>query len=123
MIDKKATEVEILASALYNVLRTGHENALTRSELCRCLKCSDRMLRMGIEYLRHEHAVLTNDDGKGYYLPEANDEGRGDTIRWIKKQQSRINAIRAAQVGAVKFAKCQEELEEAYEQISLFGGT
>ncbi len=123
MANEKVTEVEAIANALYNILRTGHQNALTRSELCRRLKCSDRMLRRGIEHLRLEHAVLTNDDGKGYYLPEATDEGRDDTIRWIKKQQSRINAIRTSQSGAVKFAQCQEELEKAYIQLSLFGGT
>ncbi len=60
----------------------GHKNAQTRKELCKRLRCDDRMLRDGIEVLRADYAVLNRDDGKGYYLPEETDSGRADTKRW-----------------------------------------
>lgn len=66
---KKLTEMEIFTSALYNALGVGHKNAQTRRELCKRLGCSDRMLRKGIEILRLDYAILSRDDGKGYYLP------------------------------------------------------
>lgn len=85
MSDKKLIEMEIFTSALYNALGVGHKNAQTRRELCKRLGCSDRMLRKGIEILRLDYAILTRDDGKGYYLPETTDAGRADAKRWSKR--------------------------------------
>ena len=82
----------------------GHKNAQPRRELCKRLGCSDRMLRKGIEILRLDYAILTRDDGKGYYLPETTDAGRADAKRWSKRQDRRVQAIRVAQAGALKFA-------------------
>ena len=102
MSDKKLIEMEIFTSALYNALGVGHKNAQTRRELCKRLGCSDRMLRKGIEILRLDYAILTRDDGKGYYLPETTDAGR------------------AAQAGALKFATGWKEPKGIYGQISMF---
>lgn len=60
--------------------------------------------RKGIEILRLDYAILTRDDGKGYYLPETTDAGRADAKRWSKRQDRRVQAIRVAQAGALKFA-------------------
>ena len=92
MSDKKLTEMKIFTSALYNVLGVGHKNAQTCRELCKRLGCSDRMLRKGIEILRLDYAILTRDDGKGYYLPETTDAGRADAKRWSKRQDRRVQA-------------------------------
>lgn len=56
--------MELFTSALYNALGVGHKNAQTRKELCKRLRCDDRMLRDGIEVLRADYAVLNRDDGK-----------------------------------------------------------
>ena len=101
---KKLTEMEIFTSALYNALGVGHKNAQTRRELCKRLRCSDRMLRKGIEILRLDYAILSRDDGKGYYLPEITDAGRADARRWARRQERRVEAIRAAQAGALKLS-------------------
>ena len=94
MSDKKLTEMEIFTSALYNAL--------------------------GIEILRLDYAILTRDDGKGYYLPETTDAGRADAKRWSKRQDRRVQAIRAAQAGALKFATGWKEPKGIYGQISMF---
>lgn len=120
MSDKKLTEMEIFTSALYNALGVGHKNAQTRRELCKRLGCSDRMLRKGVEILRLDYAILTRDDGKGYYLPETTDAGRADAKRWSKRQDRRVQAIRAAQAGALKFATGWKEPKGIYGQISMF---
>lgn len=79
-----------------------------------------RMLRKGIEILRLDYAILTRDDGKGYYLPETTDAGRADAKRWSKRQDRRVQAIRAAQAGALKFATGWKEPKGIYGQISMF---
>ena len=112
--------MEIFTSALYNALGVGHKNVQTRRELCKRLGCSDRMLRKGIEILRLDYAILTRDDGKGYYLPETTDAGRADAKRWSKRQDRRVQAIRAAQAGALKFATGWKEPKGIYGQISMF---
>lgn len=130
MSEKKLTEMEIFTSALYNALGVGHKNAQTRRELCKRLGCSDRMLRKGIEILRLDYAILTRDDGKGYYLPETTDAGRADAKRWSKRQDRRVQAIRVAQAGALKFAtgwkgtedrmgKMQRERKESAASVNL----
>lgn len=117
---KKLTEMEIFTSALYNALGVGHKNAQTRRELCKRLRCNDRMLRKGIEILRIDYAILSRDDGKGYYLPETTDAGRADARRWARRQDRRVEAIRAAQAGALKFATPRREPKGVYGQLSMF---
>ena len=117
---KKLTEMEIFTSALYNALGVGHKNAQTRRELCKRLRCSDRMLRNGIEILRIDYAILSRDDGKGYYLPEITDAGRADARRWARRQERRVEAIRTAQAGALKFATTRREPKGVYGQLSMF---
>lgn len=112
--------MEIFTSALYNALGVGHKNAQTRRELCKRLRCSDRMLRKGIEILRLDYAILSRDDGKGYYLPETTDAGRADAQRWARRQDRRVEAIRAAQAGALKFATTRREPKGVYGQLSMF---
>ena len=77
-------------------------------------------LRKGIEILRLDYAILSRDDGKGYYLPETTDAGRADAKRWSKRQDRRVQAIRAAQAGALKFATGWKEPKGIYGQISMF---
>ena len=53
----------------------GKENAVTRTELVIRTGICDRKVRQEIENARADGAIICNDqDGKGYYLPESNDE-------------------------------------------------
>ena len=106
--------MELFTSALYNALGVGHKNAQTRKELCKRLRCDDRMLRDGIEVLRADYAVLNRD-------PEETDSGRADTKRWHERQERRVQAIRASQAGALKFIGMgRREPKGVYGQLSMF---
>ena len=78
-------------------------------------------LRKGIEILRLDYAILSRDDGKGYYLPETTDVGRADARRWARRQDRRVEAIRASQAGALKFIGMgRREPKGVYGQLSMF---
>ena len=63
---KTAEEVE---AEVYNALKTGKKNALSRAELAQIVGVGDRQIRAAIEVLRHDKAILTLPGGNGYYLP------------------------------------------------------
>lgn len=111
-------EFENFKAHVYNHLGVGHQNAKGRRQLCRDLKCGDRVLRKAIEELRRDYPILTRDDGKGYYLPETTEEGREDARRWVARQNRRIVSIRAATAGAKKFSKPRKDMPG---QLSMFG--
>ncbi len=114
-------DFELFTCSVYNALGVGHTNAQTRRQLCQKLHCGDRTLRRAIEALRRDYAILSRDDGHGYYLPETTEEGREETKQWLKRQGSRIKSIKTAQAGAMRFAgqkRCQKEVPG---QIKMFG--
>lgn len=116
-------DFEIIKYSVYNALGVSYKNALTRRELCRKTGCNDRTLRKAIESLRQDHPILSRDDGRGYYLPETTEEGREETERWIGRQNSRINSIKAAQTGAKKFVrKKKKRTNNMPSQINVFTG-
>ena len=96
-------EEKLFSYAVYNALGVGPENARTRKELCAAVGCSDRNLRLAIEVLRHDYPILTDDDGKGYYLPTSDDRGRKQAVSWLRRQESRRESIRQAMRGARRF--------------------
>lgn len=96
-------EKDLLSYAVYNALGVGPEQARSRRELCASVGCTDRELRQAIERLRHRYTILTNDDGRGYYLPTLDDRGRRQTICWLKRQESRRASIQRAMKGARRF--------------------
>ena len=68
----------------------GKENAVTRMALRLVTGLSDRKVRQEIEEARAEGAIICNDqDGKGYYLPENNDE----IYRMYKQDRHRALSI------------------------------
>lgn len=113
-------DFEVFTYSVYNALGIGHDNAQTRRELCRKLKCGDRSLRRAIEVLRQDYPILTQDDGRGYYLPDTTPEGRQEAARWSSKQDKRIRSIRAAQRGARRFAEGVKG-KGVPGQLSMFG--
>lgn len=113
-------DFEVFTYSVYNALGIGHDNAQTRRELCRKLKCGDRSLRRAIEALRRDYPILTQDDGRGYYLPDTTPEGRQEAARWSSKQDKRIRSIRLAQRGARRFAEGVKG-KGVPGQLSMFG--
>ena len=61
----KRTSEEIEAT-VYNALRIGKKNALSRAMLVSITGANDRQVRAAIEALRHEKAILTLPGGNGY---------------------------------------------------------
>lgn len=96
-------EKDLLSYAVYNALGVGPEQARSRWELCAAVGCTDRELRQAIERLRHRYTILTNDDGRGYYLPTLDDRGRRQAVNWLKRQERRRASIQRAMKGARRF--------------------
>ena len=114
-------DFELFTYSVYNALGVGHENAQTRRELCQKLRCGDRSLRRAIEALRQDYPILTQDDGRGYYLPPTTPEGRREAARWAAKQEKRIRSIRAAQRGAKRFSSGNRRRKNGVPgQLSMF---
>lgn len=97
------TKFELFTFSVYKSLGVGHNNALTRRDLCQKLGCGDRALRRSIEKLRENYPVLSLDDGSGYYLADTSEAGRQEAAAWVKRQNSRIKSIKQSKSGAVKF--------------------
>lgn len=95
--------------SVYNALNIGPTNAKTRKELCAAVGCSDRKLRLAIEVLRHDYPILTDDDGKGYYLPTSDDRGRKQAVSWLKRQEIRRISIWRAMRGTRRFIQGTEQ--------------
>lgn len=117
---REIKDFEVFAFAVYNALGIGHKNAQTRRELCQKLKCGDRTLRRAIELLRRDYAILSCDDGRGYYLPETTEEGREETKRWLMRQTSRVISIKTAQAGAMKFVGRKSRRKDVPGQLHMF---
>ena len=116
-------DFELFTYSVYNALGVGHQNAQTRRELCHKLHCGDRSLRRAIEALRRNYAILSKDDGKGYYLPETSEAGRDEARQWLKRQNDRMHSIKASQAGAAKFAGQyrRQRQNETPGQLNMFG--
>lgn len=99
-------------AAVYNAIGVGRENATSRGDL----------VRRAIEILRYDRPILTADNGKGYYIPLSNDQGRKEAERWVETQNRRCKSIRTAERGAKRFAKQGIKNGQIAGQLSLFGG-
>ena len=109
-------------AAVYNAIGVGRENATRRSDLVRQTGLPDRAVRRAIEILRYDRPILTADNGKGYYIPLSNDQGRRETERWVETQNRRCKSIKTAERGAKRFAKQGTKSGQIVGQLSLFGG-
>ena len=76
--------------SVLSLLRHGHENAITRRELCRRVGLTDRAVREGIEQLRHNGFLVANrQDGKGYFIPTET----SDILAQYKQNEKRFKSI------------------------------
>lgn len=73
----------------------GHENAISRKNLCALTGLSDRKIRQMIEEARRNTIIISNDDGSGYWLypdkPTATEENL--LHKYVKQQESRAKSI------------------------------
>lgn len=103
MRKRAVKDFEKIKSDVYNALKIGKQNAVSRMELGNVTGFRDRMIREAIESLRHTKAILNLDQGDGYYIPESNTQGRHEAALWIRKQNTRMRSMKAATRGAERF--------------------
>ena len=66
-----------------DLIPRGKANAITRQELCKLTCLKDRDVRERISQLRREAPIIST--GKGYYLPESDEE----VLSWIERESKR----------------------------------
>lgn len=90
---RKRKDYRVIQCVVYNALRVGRENALSREELSRITGYRDRLVREAIE------AAL-----------------------WLARQDRRMQSIRAATRGARRFVVgCSRKSKDVPGQLSMFG--
>lgn len=85
---------------IIDYIPSGHDNAISRKQLCEATGLPDRVMRHEIERARQDYAILNAQDGSGYFRPA---EGEAYlTERWLKQERSREKSVREATRGAEK---------------------
>lgn len=72
-----------------NFIPVGHENAISRRELCRKTGLTDRKLREEISKARETTCICNMSDGAGYYIPREVQE----IDRFINQEKARARSI------------------------------
>ena len=63
---RKRKDYRVIQCVVYNALRVGRENALSREELSRITGYRDRLVREAIEALRHDKVIISLGIRGGY---------------------------------------------------------
>ena len=84
----------------------GHENAISRKELCRLTGLNDRKIREEIAKARESACICNMSDGAGYYIPEQ----LAEITDYINQESARARSIFKALKGA-RIAKNMMERE------------
>ena len=82
---------------LVELIPKGKSNAITRQELCELTCLKDRDVRERISQIRRERPIISA--GKGYYLPESDEEVRS----WIEREGKRARSIFWSMRGAKQY--------------------
>ncbi|MGC4018371.1 MAG: hypothetical protein QM793_03510 [Muricomes sp.] len=89
--------LESLEETGFNILDyipTGHENAVTRAELCIRTGLPDRTVRALIHKSRRDMPILNMQDSKGYFIPDMNREDERLMLnRYVQQETSRLKSI------------------------------
>ncbi|MGP8310956.1 hypothetical protein ACG0Z4_08790 [Enterocloster aldenensis] len=117
---KRTKNFTIIQCAVYNTLKIGKENAMSRDELILATGYTDRRIREAIEALRHIRPILNLDDGDGYYIPDTTPQGRQEAALWLSRQDRRIQSMKDATTGARRFLS-KKKSKDVPGQISMFG--
>lgn len=79
---------------ILDYIPTGHENAVTRSELCKRTGVPDRAMRIAIHNARRKIPILNMQDGSGYFIPDMNLlEEQLLLKRYVQQETSRLKSI------------------------------
>lgn len=84
----------------------GHDNAISRKQLCQLTGLPDRLMRKAIERARRDYAIL-NIDGSGYFQPEEDESYLVE--RWLRQERSRGKSVEQSMRGAEHFLTGETE--------------
>ena len=74
---------------VFDCLKEGKENAVTRAQLVMLTGMPDRAVRSEIERLRRKYVILNDQDGCGYYIETDN----ARIARYIRQEEARAKSI------------------------------
>ena len=82
------------AEIIMNLIPVGHENAVTRQQLCISTGMNDRRIRKAIAEARRENIILNLQDGNGYYIPNMEDDvDKAELKKFVKQEEHRLKSI------------------------------
>lgn len=82
------------AEIIMNLIPVGHENAVTRQQLCISTGMNDRRIRKAIAEARRENIILNMQDGNGYYIPNMEDDvDKAELKKFVKQEEHRLKSI------------------------------
>lgn len=117
---RKRNDFKVIQCVVYNALRVGRKNALSRKKLSRITGDRDRLVREAIEALRHDNVIISLGIRGGYYIPDSTLDGRREAAAWLAMQDRRMQSIRAATRGARRFVVGRKS-KDVPGQLSMFG--
>lgn len=82
--EKKRNEIDIVKH-----IPIGHENGISRKELCRRTNLTDREVRKCISKARETTCICNMSDGAGYYIPKEVSE----VEHFIRQESARARSI------------------------------
>ena len=95
----------------------GHDNAVTRKELCIRTGLTDREVREQIRIKRRDYAIINLQDGKGYYRPCRTQEGWIELTKYYRQEENRIKSHAWSLMGARKEIKAFKCMEKPTEEV------
>ena len=119
---RQRKDYKVIQCVVYNALRVGRQNAISRQELSQITGYRDRLVREAIEALRHDKVIINLDQGDGYYIPDSTPQGRREAAAWLERQDRRMQSMRAATRGARRFV-VRRKSKDVPGQISMFGAS
>ena len=91
---------------ILDYIKIGRENAITRSELSKRIGISDRQVRDLIHYARRDTPILNMQDGKGYFIPDMDNEEEVLLLEaYVKQENARLKSIGWSLLSARKALK------------------
>jgi len=94
------TQYQINSNPVYQHLKHGQANAISRQALKELTGLSDRRIRRDIQELRNKGIpIISTSDSKGYYLAESNEEVRHYIAETRSRAMKLLNTANKVQIG------------------------
>ena len=91
---------------IYNCIPIGSKNGITKVELCKRLSMDERTIRKLIHEARRYAPILNLQNGKGYFIPDKNNEADMLLLnKWIAQETNRAKSTFWSLRGAKKYLK------------------